>query len=438
MKKVLLVYLPFCTPASPPYSLTNLHAYLKKYCTVEILDLNLLFHTLKFASYQKYYKDITRWNTYDAITKEYIKESSKIYSENNKKVVKGEKPEYYSLFLNKIKEKKADIAAFSIVYSSQAFYAYALLKELKNAVIGGPAVNDKLAAGKMIQDETLFLEYITGKKMQHTRPALDFSLYNLLEYFTPTPVIPLKTSSTCYYQRCTFCTHFCRVPYEEYALDTIRKTIIDSGQKYFFLIDDMIPAKRLLQIAEVFKPLDIHWTCQLRPTAELDFPTLKKLRESGLTIIMWGVESGNDRILKLINKGTKVSCMEQVISDSHNAGIKNVAYMLFGFPGETKPEFLDTIGFLERNKENIDLVSSSIFGLQKGTVIYNNPAKFGITKITETERTVLEPRISYELSSGLTQEEATKMRYRYTRTFENINKYPKSMNFFREHMFCLI
>src|SRR3989344_5638078 len=132
MKKILLVYLPFCTPASPPYSITYLASFLKNNCknkmAVEMLDLNLEFHKLKFPEYQKYFQNLEKWNNYDETAKKYQQLSSKIYSENNKKVVNGENPEFFAEIMEKITEKKPDIIAFSIVYSSQAFYAYALLK----------------------------------------------------------------------------------------------------------------------------------------------------------------------------------------------------------------------------------------------------------------------------------------------------------------------
>lgn len=445
MKKILLVYVPFCTPASPPYSITNLYSFLKNNCNhqIEVLDLNLEFHKLKFPKYQKYYQK-GDWKDYDKITSEYKKLTKKTYSENNNKVVNGEKPEFFEEILKKIKDKKADIIAFSIVYSSQAFYAYSLIKELKNVVIGGPAVNEKLSkiADKTLNNEIELLNFIIKKNIEHDKLnfdfAPDFSIYNLNEYFTPKSVIPLKTSSTCYYKRCTFCTHYSNVKYYEYPLDVIKNTINSSKQFFFFLIDEMIPIKRLLKIAEVVKPLNIKWTCQLRPTKELDYEILEKLRESGVTMLMWGVESGNQRILNLIDKGTNIKDIEKVLSDSHKAGIKNIAYMLFGFPTETKEEFLETIEFLKKNNKNIDLVSSSIFGLQKDTVIYNNPEKFGIKKIIEEERTVLGPKISYEVKQGLTQKQAVKLRENYKKTIEKINKYPKTMNFFREHMFCMI
>lgn len=454
MKKILLVYLPFCTPASPPYSITNLHSFLKNNSkhNVEVLDLNLKFHKLKFPEFQDYYQSTGNWNNYDKVTADFRRLTAKIYSENNKKVVIGEKPEFFDMFLKRIIEKKPDVVAFSIVYSSQAFYAYSLIKELTElsgikCVLGGPAVNEKLieAADAVLNNELELLEYVSPIKVNKNKLNfnyfLDFSIYDLNEYFTPKPVIPLKTTSTCYYKGCTFCAHFNSVPYIEYSLDMIKKTIIDSRQKYFFLIDDMIPVKMLLKIAETVKPLGIHWTCQLRPTKDLDEAVLKKLKESGLVFVMWGVESGNDRVLNLMNKGTNKHDISSVLKNSHNAGIKNVVYTMLGFPTEIKEEFLETIDFLKDNEKNIDLVSFSVFGLQKNVFIYNNPEKFGIKKIIEKKRTVLGHSISYEMDEKLkclSQKDANDLRNRYKKTIEKINKYPKTMNFFREHMFCML
>ena len=199
----------------------------------------------------------------------------------------------------------------------------------------------------------------------------------------------------------------------------------------------MISKKRLLQLAEMLTPLNVSWMCQLRPTKDLDETTLKTLAESGLKIVIWGVESGNDRILKLMQKGTNKKDVEIVLSNSKKAGIKNVLYVMFGFPTETKEEFLDTINFLQENQENIDLISTSTFGLQKDTPIYNHPEKFNVTNIKETKRTVLEAKISYQTSSGLTQKEVQQLKKSNKHTLERINKFPKEMNFFREHLLNL-
>jgi len=192
-----------------------------------------------------------------------------------------------------------------------------------------------------------------------------------------------------------------------------------------------------LQLAEMLKPLNVSWMCQLRPTKDLDLETLSILSESGLKSVIWGVESGCNRVLGLMQKGTNKEDITSVLADSKKAEIKNVLYIMFGFPTETKEEFMETINFLTDNQENIALVSTSTFGLQKGTPIFNNPSQFGVTEITETNRTVLEPKISYQTNSGLTQEEIKQLKKSHKNTLEKINKFPKEMNFFREHLLNL-
>jgi anaerobic magnesium-protoporphyrin IX monomethyl ester cyclase len=444
MKKILLVYAPFCTPASPPYSITSLYSFLKHNYAgeVEVIDLNIEFHRIKFPKFFEYYKDKSRWGEYEDVTKEYQKITSSVYSENNKKVVEGKEPELLKEMLDKIHEKKPDIVAFSLVYSSQAFYVNALIKNLKGVetVIGGPSVNEKLSliADKTLKSETELLMFATGENINskglNFDYITDFSVYDLSLYFTPEPVIPLKTSSGCYYKKCAFCFHHNNSVYHEYPIEIIKNNIIASGKKYFFLIDDMIPVRRLLLFSDAVKDLGIRWACQLKPTKEMTPEVLKELHHSGLVMIMWGVESGNDRVLTIINKGTNVNDIEKVLSDSHAVGIRNVVYIMFGFPTETKEEFLETIHLLTRNYFYIDLVSTTIFGLQKNTIAYLHPELFGIVDITTEERTVLDSKINYKTKSGLTNEEASKLRANYKKTIEKVNKFPKGMNFFREHM----
>ena len=80
---------------------------------------------------------------------------------------------------------------------------------------------------------------------------------------------------------------------------------IQSKKKNFFFIDDMISRKRLIEIAEMVKPLGIRWWCQLRPTIDL-CGHFKQLYESGLRCIGWGIESGSQKVLDKIKKGTNV------------------------------------------------------------------------------------------------------------------------------------
>jgi hypothetical protein len=469
MIRILLVYPPFCTPAGPPYSITNLYGFLKnniKNIDLKVLDLNAAFHKITYPTYLKYFQNLKRKFNHEEYAKyanEFIQHTKEVYSRNNKGVVSGKTPELFQKMLKNITSWKPDIVAFSIVYSSQAFYAFALLKELKKlnikTIVGGPAINHKLtgAATKFIKNEIEFLEYIKGtmtpQEQIDFRTNLDYSIYNPKDYFAPQLVMPIKTTSTCYYQKCAFCSHHNSRMYYEFPLENIKDSLsvsnadvfgkksrkkrtknTNKAKKLVFIIDDMIHKKRILQIAEILKPLNVSWMCQLKPTNDFDLATLKKLKASGLKNIIWGIESGSQRVLDMMQKGTVVADIEEVLRNTKKAGIKNSAYIMFGFPTETKEEFLETIHFLEKNKAEIDLILTSVFGLQASTPVYNNPGMFSITQIHEEKRTILEPKIRYKVSKGLSQEEANTLRRKYKHTIENINKYPKQMNFFREHL----
>ncbi|MBW3022084.1 cobalamin-dependent protein, partial [Candidatus Woesearchaeota archaeon] len=143
--KLLLVYPPFCTPSIMPYSLVNLYSFLRaNSVSVDVLDMNIEFHKEMFSGYTDFFKSFNIEN-YEKIIKKYDEEAKDCYRVNNKAIVDGRLPELFDELLNKIKEKKPDIVGFSIVYSSQAFYAYALIKELKRSgikvIVGGPGVN---------------------------------------------------------------------------------------------------------------------------------------------------------------------------------------------------------------------------------------------------------------------------------------------------------
>ena len=155
-------------------------------------------------------------------------------------------------------------------------------------IVGGPAVSEKLkenslyfeTSGKLIMYLTDNLEKpeINDEKDDETKitseeTIIDFSIFDKKDYFSSEVIIPIKTSQSCYYKRCAFCTHHNNDIYIEFPIGNIRKTIencIKTGYRYFFLIDDAITRKRLGEISEIFgeeqtkHKIKIHWMCQLR------------------------------------------------------------------------------------------------------------------------------------------------------------------------------
>ena len=269
-----------------------------------------------------------------------------------------------------------------------------------------------------------YIESLGGKKKTLGEIIVDYSDFKKEYYFTKDIVYPLRTSSSCPYKKCTFCTHHGNREYEFMDLNLIKEAIKRNNMKKICFIDDDIPPSRLREIAKELKTLDVEWWCQLRAIKQT-IPLFEELYQSGLRSVAWGLESANQRVLDYMQKGTKIEDVAKVLKQAKKSGIKNMVYVLFGLPTETEAEFMDTITFLEANKENIDLVSASVFGLQQGSIIFAQPQEFGIKLIQLEERTYLGDKVSYQSESGLSNQEAKSLKKKMRPRLDAINSLAK-------------
>jgi radical SAM superfamily enzyme YgiQ (UPF0313 family) len=90
--------------------------------------------------------------------------------------------------------------------------------------------------------------------------------------------------------------------------------------------------------------IGLKWTCNSRVDF-VDEELLKKMAQAGCHLIAWGIESGNEQILKHAHKGTTTAKARQSLSWAKKAGIKNWGYFIIGLPGETETTIRETIDF---------------------------------------------------------------------------------------------
>jgi anaerobic magnesium-protoporphyrin IX monomethyl ester cyclase len=94
----------------------------------------------------------------------------------------------------------------------------------------------------------------------------------------------------------------------------------------------------------VSEGLKIRWTCNSR-VDYVDEEMLKIMGRAGCWMISWGIESGNEAILKKAAKGADPKKARQALTWARQAGIKNWGYFIIGLPGETVETIRDTIDF---------------------------------------------------------------------------------------------
>lgn len=90
--------------------------------------------------------------------------------------------------------------------------------------------------------------------------------------------------------------------------------------------------------------LDLKWSCATR-VSNVRRDTLKAMASAGAETIFYGVESGSNRILKVMAKGTSVAMIRQALDETIRQEIRIYPSFIIGFPFETESDIRMTIDF---------------------------------------------------------------------------------------------
>ncbi len=110
---------------------------------------------------------------------------------------------------------------------------------------------------------------------------------------------------------------------------------------------------------------------------------VKIMRDAGLYMFIIGFESGNQRILNFLRKGTKVEHNLKAAEICRKYGIKVWANYMLGIPGETKRETRDTVRMIKKIKP--DHYSPAFFTPHPGSDLFTYCEKNGLSLIKSHE-----------------------------------------------------
>lgn len=97
----------------------------------------------------------------------------------------------------------------------------------------------------------------------------------------------------------------------------------------------------------IAQKINLRWTCNSR-VDYVDEEMLRLMGQAGNWLISWGIESGNEQILRHARKGAYPDKAEQALRWARAAGIKNWGYFIIGLPGETEATIRQTIDFAKK------------------------------------------------------------------------------------------
>lgn len=166
------------------------------------------------------------------------------------------------------------------------------------------------------------------------------------------PYLSLYTGRGCPAQ-CTFCLwpqtiggHKYRVrsPENVAAEMAHAKKLFPQVQEFFF-DDDTFTANlpRAREIAQKLKTLGVTWSCNSR--ANVNYETIKLMKDCGLRLFLVGYESGNQHILDRIKKGINIDEAKQFTKACKDLGVIIHGTFILGLPVETQETIENTIRY---------------------------------------------------------------------------------------------
>lgn len=150
--------------------------------------------------------------------------------------------------------------------------------------------------------------------------------------------------------RCLFCCNLTRIVRYRSAENVVDELshLHRMGARYVEFVDEMFvnDRGRILRICELLtrSRISIQWGMQT-PVSTLNEALIKLLSASGCVRVSIGVESGVERIRKLVAKPIRNEALFELRRLCRNNGISLLAHYIFGHPTESPAEMRKTISF---------------------------------------------------------------------------------------------
>lgn len=120
------------------------------------------------------------------------------------------------------------------------------------------------------------------------------------------------------------------------------------GYERVWFADDCftLDRKRLPKICDELarRRANVSWECLSRVDT-VDGPIAQKMKTAGCVRVFFGIESGNDLVLRIMKKQVTTKQAEKAVRIFKKAGIQVGAFFILGYPGENSETVLDTVKF---------------------------------------------------------------------------------------------
>jgi anaerobic magnesium-protoporphyrin IX monomethyl ester cyclase len=223
-------------------------------------------------------------------------------------------------------------------------------------------------------------------------PAFHMGNFDAYERVTGQRKLPFASSLGCPYA-CHYCTDqvFYARRFNAYSAHRVVSDVTDLVSRYRFgevaFLDSNFPVnvKRAVDIARGFidSRVQFRWTFQASTDliCRMSDDEVRMLGQAGVSHMGFGTESASEEVLELMNKKhQRVDEMFETARKSKSAGIRVTFNLIFGYPGETEADRMQTFRTMTeiaRSYSNVSF-SPNIFTPYPGIPIWPQLKKMGV------------------------------------------------------------
>jgi radical SAM superfamily enzyme YgiQ (UPF0313 family) len=192
----------------------------------------------------------------------------------------------------------------------------------------------------------VFSEYI---------PVIE-TLNPMMKLWSEKDTLKLRLAKGCYWHKCEFCDT--SLPYiKKFApekiddiIGDIKKMVNQTGITRFHFTDEAIPPALAIRLsaALIRENIAITWWGNVRFDPAFTEDACVLLNRAGCIAAVGGLESCCPKTLENMNKGISIGDAVKVIRNFKSAGILVHAYMIYGFPMETRRDLADSAEILRQ------------------------------------------------------------------------------------------
>lgn len=213
-------------------------------------------------------------------------------------------------------------------------------------------------------------------------PFPDYSDFPWSSY--PNRIIPMMTGRGCGWGHCKFCSDVVTSSgrtFRSRSIDNVMEEITFQVSRFntdlFVFLDlklnsDLQLWRGLISRFPETVP-DAKWTASVhvdnRSDNGLSKKDLQRARKAGLVRITCGIETGSEKVQKLMAKGTRVKRLSQFLKDAYAADLSVRMTSIIGYPGEEPADVDLTAQFIEEHSDYIERIILNRFVLMPGTGI---------------------------------------------------------------------